>query len=185
MNLRKGEAVLISLLEKRRSIRKFKNTPIEMDKIEYLKEAVLRSPSSRSLNPWEFIFVTDAELLNRLAQSKPHGASFLKGATLGVVVCADPAKSDVWVEDCAIASIFLHLAAASIGLGSCWVQIRKRAHDQAQSAEAYIIDLLKMPGTYRVESVVAIGYPDEAKKPHAKESLPYAKIFVDRYGQRE
>jgi nitroreductase len=177
--------MLNSLLEKRRSIRKYKGTPIENEKIEYLKEAVLRSPSSRSLNPWEFVFVTDAQLLKSLAQSKPHGASFLKGATLGVVICADPAKSDVWVEDCSIASIFVHLAAASIGLGSCWVQIRKREHDQTRTAEEYVRGLLKLPETYRVESIIAIGYPAETKTPHPKSSLPYEKIYVNRYGQRE
>ena len=49
-----------------------------------------------------------------------------KNAPLGVVVCADSSKCDVWVEDASIATIFLHLAATSMGLGSCWLQIRKR-----------------------------------------------------------
>ena len=59
---------MIELLRKRRSIRKYTDKAIEPEKIEILKEAVLRSPSSRSFDPWEFIFVDDRELLNQLAR---------------------------------------------------------------------------------------------------------------------
>lgn len=93
--------------------------------LDQLKEAVLRSPSSRGLDPWEFIFVTDKALLAQPAAAKPHGAHFLRDAALGVVVLGDEAKADTWIEDCAIAAIILHLAAPKPGLvGSCWVQIR-------------------------------------------------------------
>ena len=49
-------------------------------------EAALRTPSSRSLNPWEFVVVAERERLERLAQAKPHGASFLKSASLAIVI---------------------------------------------------------------------------------------------------
>jgi len=54
---------MIELLRKRRSIRVYEDRKIEPEKIEILKEALLRSPSSRNINPWEFIFVDDKELL--------------------------------------------------------------------------------------------------------------------------
>jgi len=53
-----------------------------------------------------------------------------------------PEKSDVWIEDAAIASIVLHLAATASGLGSCWVQIRLREHDAQQTAQEYVAELL-------------------------------------------
>ena len=62
--------------------------------IELLKEAILRSPSSRNFDPWEFIFVDDRKLLKQLAPCKQHGAKFLEGAALGIVVCADGQMSD-------------------------------------------------------------------------------------------
>jgi nitroreductase len=43
---------MLALLQKRRSIRRYTRQPLEQDVIEILKEAVLRSPSSRGLNPW-------------------------------------------------------------------------------------------------------------------------------------
>ena len=174
--------MFLSLIEKRRSIRKYTGKPLEAEKIDALVEAALRSPSSRGFNPWEFVVVTDKTLLEKLSKAKPHGASFLKNAPLGIVVCADPAKCDVWVEDASIASIFIHLAAESMGLGSCWIQIRKRMHDQTTTAQAYIRDLLDIPENLSVESIVAIGYPGEKKPPHLKEELQYEKVHYDFYG---
>ena len=111
--------MFLTLIQKRRSIRRYLPWPVEKDKIDDLIEAALRAPSSRGFNPWKFIFVTKRDLLKKLSDTKTHGSSFLRNATLGIVVCADAIKSDVWVEDASIASIFIQLAAESIGLGSC------------------------------------------------------------------
>lgn len=176
--------MFISLLEKRRSIRRYIDKPIETDKVDKLIEAALRSPSSMSRNPWEFIIVTEKEKLDRLSKSKPHGASFLKNAPLAVVVCGDPQKCDVWIEDCSIASIFIHVAAESIGLGSCWIQIRERMYSEFKSSSDYISELLNIPSSLEVESIIAVGYPDEDKSGHNKEKLPFDKIHRNTYGDR-
>ncbi len=99
--------MFMSLIQKRRSIRKFLVKPVEKEKIEEIIEAALRSPSSRGLNPWEFVIVTEPDLLVKLSNAKIHGSQFLKNAPLGIVVCANPKKCDVWVEDCSIASTFI------------------------------------------------------------------------------
>ncbi len=176
--------MFMDLITKRRSIRRFTADEVEAEKIELLKEAALRAPSSRGVNPWEFIVVTDRGLLAYLSAAKPHGSSFLKDAPLGVVVCADPQKSDVWVEDASIATIFIELAAASLELGSCWIQIRDRMHDKTQTAEAYVADQLKIPSHLKVESMVAIGYPAERKPPHTKEELQTEKVYLNQYGMK-
>jgi nitroreductase len=172
----------LSLLEKRRSIRSFQKKPVETDKIEALIEAALRSPSSRAFYPWEFIVVTDADLLDKLSRAKPHGAAFLKNAPLAFVICADPEKSDVWVEDASIATTLIHVAATSLDLGSCWIQMRKRPHDDTITASAYILELLHMPKHMEVLAIVAIGYPAEKKPPHKKEDLLYEKVHYNYYG---
>jgi len=174
--------MLLDLIRQRRSIRKFTGEAIEADKLAVLKEAALRAPSSMGHNPWEFIFVTDPQLLAKLSKAKPHGSSFLAEARLAIVVGADPAKSAVWIEDASIATIFIQLAAESLGLGNCWVQIRERMHDDSQSAAAYIAALLNIPSNLKVESVVGIGYPAEQKAPHTREELQDEKVFLNRYG---
>ena len=167
---------MIDLFRTRRSIRKYSKTPINPKQIELLKETLLRSPSSRGINPWEFIFVNDPALLEKLSCAKQLGSEFLKDAKLGIVVCADELKSDVWVEDCGIASILVQMTAHSLGLGSCWIQIRLRNHDGTTTGESYIQKLLGIPEEMKVASIISIGCPDEVKRPKAEKELDYGKI---------
>lgn len=173
---------MLEMLLKRRSIRKYSEDRIEPKKIKTLIKAALLAPSSRNLKPWEFIVVEDKELLKKLAESKRHSAAFLKDAALGIVVIANPEKSDVWVEDTAIASTILHLMAESIGLGSCWIQIRERWYDDNQTSEDYIKQLLRIPDKYKVESIIAVGYPAEQKSPHSESEIIYKKVHLNGFG---
>jgi nitroreductase len=167
---------MIDLLRKRRSIRKFTSEHVAHEVIETIIEAALRAPSSRSINPWEFIVVNDPQLIGKLSQAKQHGSEFLKNAPLAIVVCADSALSDVWVEDCSIAAIIIQLTALSLGLGSCWAQIRNRNHDDGKTAEAYIQELLGLQERVKVECVLGIGHPAEHKQPLSAGKLQYARV---------
>lgn len=172
---------MLDILRKRRSIRHYTSKAIEPEILNQLKEAVLRSPSSRGLDPWEFVFVTDRALLQALSTAKPHGAHFLRDAALGVAVLGNPDKADTWIEDCSIASIILQLACQSLGLGSCWVQIRLRAHDQDSSAEDRVREILGIPPHLRVESVISIGYPAKTLPGHPRETLKDHTIRTNTY----
>jgi nitroreductase len=172
---------MIDILRERRSIRKYEKRAIHKESLEILKEALLRCPTSRGINPWMFVFVDDPGLLELLAKAKEHGSSFLKDAALGIVVCGDEIKSDVWVEDCSIASIVVQLTAQSLGLGSCWIQIRKRPHSQDRTAEEYIQETLGIPQHMKVESIISIGYPAESKKPIPREKLEFEKIRYNKF----
>jgi nitroreductase len=168
---------MLDILRKRRSVRKYKDEDIEPEIVELLKEAALRSPTSRNFRPWRFIFVQDRSKLEALSKAKPSGSSFLAGARLGVVVCADEDESDVWIEDCSIASIILQLAGQSLGLGSCWIQIRRRMHDDSKTSEDYVRSVLGLPEKMRVESIISFGRPDEEKAPVPAEDLEREKIL--------
>ncbi len=172
---------MIEILRQRRSIRKYQDKGIEKDKLEILKEACLRSPSSRNINPWNFIFIDEEELLSKLSRSKSHGARFLKNAPLGILICADETQSDVWIEDCSIAAIILQLTAQSLQLGSCWIQIRNRQHDQNISAEQYIRKQLSLPKKLRIEAIIALGYPAEEKADIPFTELQFNKIKMNSY----
>jgi len=172
---------MIGLLRKRRSIRKFTSEKIAPESIDTLIEAALRSPSSRGINPWEFILVDDPEILLKLSKAKQHGSEFLKNAHLGIVICADSTKSDVWIEDCSIAAIIIQLTALSLGLGSCWAQIRNRQHVYEKSAETYVQELLGLPEQIKVVSILGIGHPAEKKSPVSSDKLQHDKIRYNRW----
>ncbi len=172
---------MINLLRTRRSIRKYTEQPIESEKIEILKEAVLRSPSSKGINPWVFVFVEEPETIQQLKNCKLHGAGPLETAPLAVVICADETVNDAWVEDCSIASILLQLTAQSIGLGSCWIQIRNRMHSETISSEKYVQELLDIPANFRVVSIVSVGYPVKMREGKKFEELQFEKIRINKF----
>ena len=172
---------MIDLLRKRRSIRAYTGEPISRQSLELLVEALLRAPTSRNNKPWEFVVVDDPDTLAKLSTAKEHGSAFLKHAPLGIVICADSAKSDVWVEDCSIAAILVQMVAESLGLGSCWIQIRKRPHDGNTTAGSYIRELLGLPERLDVAAIISIGYPDETRTPIPADELDYHKVKRNRY----
>lgn len=173
--------MVLSVLQTRRSVRRFLPQPIEAEKLDQLMEAALRAPSSRGRQPWEFVLVTDREQLTALGQVKAHGAEFLAGAALAVVICADPNRCDVWIEDCAIAALLLQLEAEALGLGSCWAQLRLRQHADGRSAETVACELLGIPPGYVVPIIVGIGYPAERLAGHSRSALPWNKIHAERF----
>jgi nitroreductase len=170
---------MLNLLRTRRSIRKYKAEPIEAEKLELLKEAILRSPSSRGFDPWEFVFVQDKALLETLSCAKKHGAEFVKDAALAIVICANPQTCDVWMEDCSIASFIAHLAAHSLDLGSCWVQLRLRQTTDGIDSESFVRRTLNIPVGMRILSMVAIGHPAQHPRPIPKNQLKYDKIHLE------
>jgi len=176
---------LLSLLIKRRSIRKFKNKKVEQEKIDQIVKAALLAPSSHSRYPWHFIIVADKKILSQLSFSKMHGSAFLSNASLGIVITAAQDQSDVWIEDASIASTLIMLTAQWLNLGSCWIQIRKRKHSETKTSEEYIRGILNIPENVRILAIIALGYPDEEKKPKSENELLYDRVFFNYFGEKQ
>jgi nitroreductase len=172
---------MIDLLRTRRSVRKFTEQSIEPEKLEILKEAILRAPSSKNSNAGEYIFVDDQELIQKLAQCKPHGTAPLQTAKLAVVILVDECKTAAWIEDSSIASFVAHLSAHSLGLGSCWIQIRGREYSDDKTSEEYISELLNIPEGFRVLSIVAIGYAQRVLEGKPFGDLDFGKIHENGF----
>ncbi|MFW5852239.1 MAG: nitroreductase family protein [Bacteroidota bacterium] len=172
-----------SLIQSRRSARKFKADKLSSEIQKQLLQAALLSPASKRSNPWEFIAIDDSEMLRKLSESKPHGAAFLAKAPFAIVVVADPEKSDVWVEDTSIASLYIQLAAEDLGLGSCWIQIHKREHESGIMASEYIKNMLNIPSQYEVESIIAIGHKEVERKGAELSDLLYERLHKGEFGK--
>lgn len=172
---------MLELLQTRRSIRKYKDKEIEEKLLEQILKAGLLSPSSRNRRPWEFITVTDKFKLKALSDCRQTSSYFLADAAAAVVIASDPAKSDVWVEDCSIAAIIMQLTAHSLGLGSCWMQVRERFTPNQEKVEDFVKRVLDIPENYHVECILAFGYPDEEKKAYNDKDLPYGKLHREKF----
>ncbi len=168
----------------RRSIRKFKNLPVERDKIEWLLKAALLAPSGKRMYPCEFIVIDDTGLLKQISESKTHGAELLKNAPLAIVVIADSAIYDIWVEDASIAATFIMIEAENLGLGCCWVQMHGRGTADGKSATQNLKELLGLKDSHEILSVMAIGYKEEEKRAYTDADLKLDKIHHNRLHNR-
>ncbi len=77
-----SEAIL-----KRTSIRKWKTTPVEREKIEKILEAGRRAPSWANMQPWRFIVVQDKNRIEKLA-SAAGAQPVIRNAPVVIVCCA-------------------------------------------------------------------------------------------------
>lgn len=171
----------IELIKNRRSCRIFKSTPIESEKIDTLTKAALWSPTSKNNRSWEFVWVDDVNLLEKLSKCKPHGAEFMAKAPLALVIFGNPLKGDVWVEDTAIAATLVQLTAEDLGLGSCWIQVRLRDHDSNLSSNDYCKQLLNAPEHLETASIIAIGYKEKERAPYSDEHLTMERVHKNGF----
>ena len=171
----------LDLALRRRSIRKYEARAVEKEKIEQILQAGLASPSSKHLNPWEFVVVTDHDVLCCLSDCKTYGSALLQNSPLGIVVCVDGTGTDTWQCDGSIAALNMLLCAEDLGLGGCWVHIHNRGTKENIEAEAMARKLLNIPERLNVLCIVSIGYKAEEKKSINPDKLQYEKVHWDTY----
>jgi len=169
---------LHDLLIKRHSIRKYTDKPVDPESVRLILEAALLAPTSKSSRSWQFVVVDDKTTLERMSECKPAGALPIKRAAFAVVVCADPTKSEPWIEDASIAAELMQLQAADLGIGSCWIQIRDRYSADGTPSEEVIQSLLNIPETLPIVCVMTFGYPDEDRKPVDTAKLLWEKVHI-------
>ena len=166
----------LELCQRRRSIRKYTNQPVEREKLDYMLRCALMAPSGKRLNPWEFVVITDTATIRAMAPCKEYGAGMLETAMAAIVVAVDEQKSTTALFDGAIAAEHLLLAAEEQGLGACWCHIVGR-----ENAEKMVKQLAGVPENLTVICVVTVGYKDEERKTYDLDKLPYEKIHYEQY----
>lgn len=110
-------------LLKRRSVRKFKDTPISDEMIQELLEAAMSGPSACNRQPWEFFVIKNKEKIQEITK-----ASFFTRyeSPLVIVVCGYAPRflpsqlAPYWTQDCAAAAQNILLRATDLGLGAVW-----------------------------------------------------------------
>lgn len=147
----------------RRSIRKYTEEPVKEESMKTLLEAGMAAPSSNNRKPWHFVVVRDRETLRRLAEAHPHG-KMLGGAAAAIAVCGDTELSPVyWVQDCSAATENILIAVAALGLGAVWLGCHPR-----EERVAPIKEILGIPESVGVLSLIALGHPAEQKSPRTQ-----------------
>ena len=153
---------VLKLIMSRRSIRKYTQDAVDDTKVETLLRAAMAAPSAGNEQPWEFVVIRDRASLKSVVQYHAH-ATPLVGAALGILVCGDMERvkyDEMWIQDCAAATQNILVAAAGMGLGTCWLGIYPRKERMAGMAQ-----LCQLPGNIVPFSLLSVGVPAEQKGP--------------------
>ena len=164
----------IDIILSRRSIRRYTDEPVSDADMIRLLEAGMAAPSSRNLKPWHFVTSTSRETLDKLAEAHPHGKMLFE-ATAAIAVCGRiDISPDYWIQDCSAATENILVAAASLGLGSCWLGCHPR-----EERIAAIGAVLGIPADIGILSLIALGHPAEEKE--ARTQYDESRVHRERW----
>ena len=156
----------LEVIDKRHSVRKYSDRPVERELLDAMVRIAQTAPSSRNSRSTSFVIVEDRETLDALSQMRDYGSSLLAGAQAAIIVLGDTSKTDLWVDNCAISATFLQLAVTSMDLASCWVHIngrpRLKAEPEGPGAVEYVMELLGIKDGLVPYCAIAIGYDLES-----------------------
>ena len=175
----------LDLVKHRKSVRRFRDKPVEREKIMMCLEAARLAPSACNSQPWKFIVVDDAPLKIRLRKTALSGIyslnSFCKTAPVIIVIVSERARfmariggmfrgTRYYLIDIGIAIEHFVLQAEELGLGSCWIGwFNERAVKQ----------VLNIPQYKKIDILIALGYYDKAKigADHGREPIDKIASF--------
>ncbi len=147
------------VIQARRSVRRFRtDMPVSDEQVQTLLEAAIASPSAGNCQPWHFYVVRDPALRKGLVTAA-LGQAYVAEAPVVIVVCADPERSaarygsrgrDLYcIQDTAIATTYMMLAATNMGLETCWIG----AFDEERAAA-----VLDLPPHLRPVAMLPVGH---------------------------
>ena len=148
----------LEAIRKRRSIRRYTGESIPQADLEAIVDAGRLAATGSNNQPWEFVVVTDREMIDRLKTA----AQWMEQAAAIIAVVMDP-SSRWWLEDGAAAVQNMLIASTALGYGSCWLE------GYTIPREAEFKELLGIPADKRLLTLVPVGvpveWPTKEKKP--------------------
>jgi nitroreductase len=167
---------VFTAINQRKSVRAYKDTFVEEEKIRRVLDAARLAPSADNRQEWKFIVVRDRETRINLAKTT-MGQTFVAQAPVVIVACATESDrimtcgQPAYAMDLSIACAYMILEAIELGLGTCLVGAFK---------EDEVKDLLKIPSHDRVVTMTPLGYPNQPPAMKLRKSLEQIVCF-ERY----
>lgn len=167
----------------RRSIRKYKDQPVEWGKIVQILDAGKFAPSAGNIQNWKFVVVREDDVRKKLAKAA-FDQDWMEEAPVHIVVLGEPEKAERFygargerlytIQGCAAVVENMLLVANDIGLGACWVG----AFDEAK-----VKRVLNIIETVSPQAIITIGYADEKPNMPARRELEHT-VFFDKWGNK-
>jgi len=155
----------------RRSIRKYRNQPVEKEKIDKLLRAGMQAPSAGNQQPWEFIVVQEKENLIKLSGMSSYSKP-VKDAPLALVLLGNEERMrfpENWQQDMGAATENILLQVVELELGAVCLGAAPN-----EDRLSYIKEMFDLPEHIKPFCIIAIGYPADGQE----------NKFVDRYDEK-
>lgn len=174
---------LFEAIERRRSIRKFKEASIPESDLKRILDAGRLAPSGGNRQPWYFVVVTDREKKKALSIAA-NNQRFIEKAGVIVVALGDPKATPArmpyatastrvpHLQDPMIAVEHMVLAATALGYGTCWI---------GAFNEEDVKRILNIPEDLAVIALLPIGIPEEHPQQKPRKALNEI-CFKESYG---
>lgn len=165
-------------IEQRRSVRKYKNVPVEEEKLKILLEAARLAPTGSNTQSGRFIVTRSAEMREKVAEVS-HRQKWMTQAPLFISCIADicvriPEGSfsvdetspqfelKQCIRDVAIQAEHIVLQAEELGLSTCWIGWYNQED---------IREVLEIPADKYVVCILVVGYADEKPSPRMRKAI--------------
>lgn len=168
---------IIEAIQKRRSIRSFKDELVPEDLVHKLLLSATSAPTAANCQPWEFIVISDEDVLKKIRETFVFARY---RAPLAIVVCGNMDLAfkgqgkEMWVQDCSAATQNMLIAAANLDLGSVWIGIYP-----IESNVKALSQILNIPDHVIPLNVLYFGYPDEEKESRSR--LNQKRVYYNGY----
>ena len=165
---------VLSSIMARRSIRKYLDKPVEHEKLEVIVRAGINAPSGVNRQPWIVRVVEDQKLIADVTEVyKQENAEQVKRdkgfknmfRNAPNIICVCTPANGGGELDAGLLGENMMLAAQSMGLGTCCLGGPVRFLLSNEKCK-FFLDRLDIPADYKLNYIIAIGYPDE--QPDAK-----------------
>ena len=151
---------VLKAIRNRRSSLRFKNAPIDDQKLNAILEAGRWAPSWTNMQPWRFIVIKDEGIQERMSRAVSTFFNMsIKDAPICIAVCVNPDEDPFhFVEDGTTATQNMALAAQSTRLSTSWIGVFS-LNNEKNSTERKLKEILNIPKKWRLISILPIGVP--------------------------
>ncbi len=157
---------LLEVFYKRRSIRKFTDEPVSREDLVTLLKAGMSGPSASNSKPWEFVVITEREVMDAFRKELQY-AKMNAPAAICVLgskrMQGNSSGERFWVQDCSAATENILLAATAMGLGAVWIGV----HPVKENVDI-VSNILKLPEGVTPLNLIYIGHPAEEQPPRTQ-----------------